>query len=250
MKVIQSFWTRNSGEILSLKGSWASLESSLSCWALNNELLNRFYDLELYTDSFGYHILVDVLGLKYDKVHFVFDEFEYPFDSRLWCYNKIYVYSIQSSPFLHVDGDVFIWRPFPKYLLQSEVVAQNIEIDLPNYVKCLEEINCTFEHVPKDYFKIVPGERVLASNAGIFGGQDVDVFKELRVTAYDFLSKNLSNIGKVSTGFLNIMSEQLPINKLAEKRNLSISFQLQSRRITLSLTIFIIYMTLRVGCVI
>lgn len=209
-----------------LTGSWCSLESSLGCWVLNNILLNRFYDIELYTDSSGRELLLNSLGLDYVKVNNHFDDYVYSFPPSLWCYNKVHVYSVQKSPFLHIDGDVFIWQKFPNLFLDAQLCAQNLEVNLPNYVQCLKEISDSNFIINNDFFSFEKNKDVLASNAGVFGGSKVELFENLRDVAHDFLSTNLDKIDLVSTGYLNIMSEQLPVNKLADISGFEISYLL------------------------
>ena len=51
------------------------------------------------------------------------------FDPSLWALAKLHTYGQQSEPFLHADGDVYIWEPFDKEFLESGIFAQNIEYD-------------------------------------------------------------------------------------------------------------------------
>ena len=42
---------------------------------------------------------------------------------------KLYTYSIQDKPFIHIDSDCFLWKQLPKYILDAELFAQNPETD-------------------------------------------------------------------------------------------------------------------------
>ena len=46
------------------------------------------------------------------------------YDENLWALAKIKAYQTMNVPFLHVDGDVFIWKPFDSKLLASGLIAQ------------------------------------------------------------------------------------------------------------------------------
>lgn len=227
MKIIQSFWTRNSFDLEQLKGSWLDHVYALMSWALSNHTITQFYDVELYTDDFGYDILVNKLELNYKKVHFVFNDYAYPFSDKLWCYNKLYTYSLQEESFLHIDGDVFIWKAFDDALLDSPLIAQNLEKNLPNYIECLAAMKVHFDYLPDYIFKNqLGGNDLLASNAGIFGGTHYDFFKQLRVEAFDLLDKNRAFFDKVPVGYMNIMSEQYLFDLLAEQHNIKINYLL------------------------
>ncbi len=227
MKIIQSFWTRNSFKLEQLQGSWLDHSYALMSWALSNHTITQFYDVELYTDDFGYDILVNKLGLNYKKVHFVFNHYPYPFSDKLWCYNKLYTYSLQEEPFLHIDGDVFIWKAFDDALLDSPLIAQNLEKNLPNYIECLAEMKVHFDYLPDYIFNNqLGGNDLLASNAGIFGGTNYSFFKQLRVEAFDLLDKNKDFFDRVPIGYMNIMSEQYLFDLLAEQNNIKINYLL------------------------
>ena len=87
--------------------------------------------MELYTDSAGYHILIEVLGLPYTKTHVVFDDFKCL--PHHWALAKIKTYSMQTEPFIHVDGDIYVPKPLPKDVEDAPLVAQNREIGTSYY---------------------------------------------------------------------------------------------------------------------
>ena len=123
MKIIQSFWSGKNNDIRDNRG-WLSYEYHWLGWILSCNQIRKFYDeVELYTDSFGYEVLIEKLQLPYTKVHVVLDEMnEYPKD--LWAIAKIKAYQLQDKPFLHVDGDVFIWEKFDEELLKQDIIVQ------------------------------------------------------------------------------------------------------------------------------
>lgn len=227
MKIVHTFWTRNHNNLEKIQGQWLDLSFSLMSWCLSHLTLSRFYEVELLTDDFGQEILVEMLGLDYDNTRLIFNDYEYPFDSKLWCFNKLYAYSLHQEPFLNVDGDVFIWKPFPEKLLQAPLIAQNLEMDLPAYVNCLR--------LMRKHFKVLPDliprrkekkEVLLAANAGIFGGTDTRFFKILYQEAFNMLDQNRAYFEKVPIGSMNIMSEQYLFYLLAEKLNIPIHYLL------------------------
>jgi hypothetical protein len=227
MKIVHTFWTRNHNNLEKLQGQWLDLSFSLMSWCLSNLTLSRFYEVELLTDDFGQEVLVEMLGLKYKSTRLIFNDYEYPFDSKLWCFNKLYAYSLHQEPFLNVDGDVFIWKPFPEKLLEAPLIAQNLEMDLPAYVNCLRLMRKHFKVLP-DLIPRRKGKKevLLASNAGIFGGTNTQFFKMLYREAFDMLDQNRAYFEKVPIGSMNIMSEQYLFYLLAEKMNIPIHYLL------------------------
>ena len=100
---------------------WAAPEYHLMSWALSCLQLNKIYgNAALYASSSGAKLLVDILGLPYNDVHITHDEFYLP-DKKLWALSKIHTYSLQNAPFVHLDGDVFIFLNF-----QNRYSAENL----------------------------------------------------------------------------------------------------------------------------
>ena len=110
MRIVQTFWS--GGKSLLQDGfGWLHPEYNLMSWALSCLSLREHYDeVALYTDSEGKRILIDKLHLPYTEVNVIFDDF--PCLPQHWALAKIKTYSIQTRPFLHVDGDVTFHIPF------------------------------------------------------------------------------------------------------------------------------------------
>lgn len=72
-------------------------------------------------------LLTDTLQLPYSKVYLTHDQLKL-IHTDLWALPKIYTYSLQKEPFLHIDGDVFLFHPFDSNLMESELIAQNVEV--------------------------------------------------------------------------------------------------------------------------
>ena len=108
MKIIQTFWSAGKSPLNHTYG-WPHAEYNLMSWTLSCCSLREHYDdVELYTDQRGYDVLIGMLRLPYTKVHVVYnDNLCLP---HHWAYAKIMTYSMQDTPFLHVDGDMY----FPK----------------------------------------------------------------------------------------------------------------------------------------
>jgi hypothetical protein len=61
----------------------------------------------LITDSDGAKILVDQLGLQFASVSTVLDDLANE-DPAWWSLGKLYAYSLQQEPFVHIDSDVYL----------------------------------------------------------------------------------------------------------------------------------------------
>ena len=124
MKIVQSFWTAGK-DATNYNFGWLSPLDHYLSWILSCNLLRKQYNhVSLVTDQQGYHILVEELGLPYTEVDTCLDSLV-EYKSHLWALAKIKAYSIQREPFIHVDGDVFIWE---HYGINASNL-QNISID-------------------------------------------------------------------------------------------------------------------------
>lgn len=191
MRIIQTFWTKNFVNN-NFRGGWLSDESNLMCWALSCLNAKKIYgNIELYTDKIGYDILINQFCLPYDKVHIVFDENDFmsSIPKELWALSKVYTYSLQTEPFIHIDGDFIFWN---KIDIEKNMLFQNLEIDLDFYQDTYELlsnkknnlINCSFTQCLDKQFNNN------AANLGIFGGYQVSFIKQYATDVLDFIKKN------------------------------------------------------------
>jgi hypothetical protein len=108
MKIVQTFWSSPHPAAHTMggvenTGGWLSAEYHWQSWALSVLQLRQFYDeVELVTDAAGKAILIDVLALPYTSVQVVLDEALAAYPHDLWALAKIYAYSIQTEPFIHI----------------------------------------------------------------------------------------------------------------------------------------------------
>ena len=122
MKIVQSFWSGNNWSLDKNYG-WYSSKYHWLGWVLSVNQLRKFYDeVELVTDRIGYEILINKLKLPYSKVHVILDDLN-QYNENLWALAKIKSYSFMNEPFLHVDGDVFIWEKFDEELLKQDIIV-------------------------------------------------------------------------------------------------------------------------------
>lgn len=207
MKIIQSFWSGQNTNIEDNRG-WLSYEYHWLGWILSCNQLVKFYtDVELYTDNFGYEILIQKLKLPYTKVNVVLNEInKYPKD--LWALAKIKTYELQKEPFLHVDGDVFIWDKFPKDFLQADLIAQNLENTTDYYREMWDKIVPHLKFIPEEINNYHTGKTNLGCNMGIIGGRDIAFFQKYTQKSFEFVDKNKDAWADFNLFNFNIFFEQ------------------------------------------
>ncbi len=230
MRIIQSFWSKpffadGAPELnYRSKGGWISSKIFFMSFALSCLRLAKYYkDVHLVTDLIGKKILIDEMGLPYNSVSTELETLK-DFDEGLWALGKLYTYGNQTQPFLHVDSDFFIWQPFEKTLLNSDLIAQNAELfhEMDFYDVICKQVDNTFSYIPKIAGEYVRNGGHLGGvsgyNAGIFGGNDVELFKILSQTAFDTIEKNHKHLKDVNLGLLNVFLEQGMFLCLATQR--------------------------------
>lgn len=231
MKFLHTLWTgppnfAEENNLIHMKAGWLSCEYHWMSWALSClQAVNVFGEINLVTDLKGREILIDQLRLPYTTISTALENTLDHCHPSLWSLAKIYTYGIQTEPFLHLDGDVFIWHKPEAEFLNSRLIAQNMDKNLPFYADVLNEINGNFSYIPPLFLKenYEHGD-IYASNAGLLGGNDNTFFKEYSRQAFEFIDRNKDDLGKVNTGALNFIFEQYLFCQLADKEDIPISY--------------------------
>lgn len=186
MNAVQSFWiTKDSVK----SGGWINTRFEYISWSLSYYLLKKnFRNIHLHCNSEGHQMLITELGLPYDAVYKTLDGKAHIIE-KSWVLAKIFTYSIQETPFVHVDGDVF-WFTLPdEDFFEAEVFAQNLEMDEPMYKNVWLSLRKHMADLP-EYLKTPNAGMALSANAGIMGGKNFRIFREFYQEAISFFEKN------------------------------------------------------------
>ena len=203
---------------------WAAPEYHLMGWALSCLLLHKLYgNITLYANSPAARLLIDTLQLPYNKVCLTHDRLTL-IHPDLWALPKIYTYSLQEQPFLHIDGDVFLFNPFDSELLRGELIAQNLETATDRYyIPVQKELMRYFTFFPpcvkKDFES---GHPVQSVNAGILGGCNVSFFHDYADSAFEYIHKNADKLKYVNVGRINVFLEQHLFRASAREKDIPI----------------------------
>lgn len=209
MNIVQTCWSCNQSDLLKFSAGWLSAEYNIMSWTLSALQLNKFYSkLTLYADSTSARMLKDTLQLPYSEVFADMDSME-EYHPGLWALPKVITYARQDSPFLHVDGDVFIWKPFSERLLGGSLIAQNEEGATLYYENMLRSLESELKYFPPELIQHrKSGEPIHAFNAGILGGHDIKFFKGFTEKAIEFVNRNKDRLSAINASNFNIFFEQ------------------------------------------
>lgn len=199
MKIIQSFWTRPR----------RPEPDDLVRWALSVTLAKKHFGrVELHTDSVGKELLVDRLRLPYDEVYLTLDKISEDIKIDFWAFGKLLAYQAaakQGEPFLHIDDDVFLFKPFRKEILEAPIVAQCVE-PFCYYRSSLKMLP------PRMRNRVLPESSWRAYNLGVVGGSDTQFLGRYADRAVRF-AEELSQL-RESTGWHNTVFEQAMFGKV------------------------------------
>jgi hypothetical protein len=125
MRAVWSFWTL---PYSTRRGfSWEHDRTHLLSWILSVGLARPHFDsIALHTDDAGAALLVDRLGLQFDRVSTSLNQLRNQ-DPDWWMQGKLHTYAEQDEPFVHLDSDVYLFKPLPARILAAPVLAQNPE---------------------------------------------------------------------------------------------------------------------------
>ena len=110
MRSVWSFWTP---PFQARKGRvWRKPLHHFLAWGISLSAARRHYpETVLVTDQAGKKLLIDALvGLQFTAVSTELDCLR-TVDPDWWALGKLVAYSIQDQPFIHLDTDVFLWKP-------------------------------------------------------------------------------------------------------------------------------------------
>ncbi len=190
---------------------YSSLEAFSIAWAASLFSIKKFHgNVELYTNDHGYRLLIEALRLPYFKVHLLQIEVS---NAQPFSLSKLYVYSIQQEPFVHLDGDVILFKPIQTENSNAVLVEFEISDNFTSYVDHLFRINhMTATSEIGAMMKSSP----IMYNFGIFGGYPF----ELIANQSHRILKCFSEAKWENVWFESIAIEQLCLSTLLSKNEI------------------------------
>lgn len=225
--IVQSYWTKplfisNDTSCHRIDGGWGSTFVALCAYAYSGLSISKFYpETVLYTDDYGIKIFGEILGIPYANIYTDLNKLDV--HPSLWALGKVYTYSLQTRPFIHIDNDIFIWSKLPKSIEEASLCCQNREMLTKDYLKALNMMREDFQTIPSLFHR---DPTIQSINAGILGGHNIDFisnYSNLILETYKSYRKEFE-YRKLESGYYNIILEQLSFAKLAKEKNERITF--------------------------
>jgi hypothetical protein len=194
MRGVWSYWSL---PYRSRRGfSWREERTHALSWILSVELARaHFESTTLHTDDEGARLLIDELGLPFDHVNLSLNRLRNE-DADWWMQGKLQTYADQQEPFVHLDSDVYLFKPLPDRITSAPVLAQNPEPVGPGMIwydveACEVAIRSRGDgFIPPEwtwYRTFFPGERQQAACCGIFGGHHLSFIHDYAQTVLSLL---------------------------------------------------------------
>jgi hypothetical protein len=189
MRAVWSFW---SVPFLARRSiTWCTPLHHLLAWGLSLRLARQHYpETMLVTDRAGKKLLVEQLGLPFVHVSTDLEQLA-DVDPGWWALGKFIAYSLQDRPFVHVDTDVFLWKPLPIAVAQSPIFTQCPEFYANESKPSVRAIEQAFTQqntqLPVEWkWARARGQRYFREeNCGILGGTHVDFIRHYSRTGLD-----------------------------------------------------------------
>lgn len=192
MNAVYSFWSKPFDKF---GGGFNSSRHLLSSLAFSVIHATGFDQKVLYTDR--PELLAPCLPL-FDRVEVI----DFPdVDEKHWAVSKIYVYSLQNQPFLHIDNDVFFLKGTPAKVFSAQAIAQSVETKEDFWHNYFPQYNLVAKYgkFPKHWVFDWPfSDNIFSYNAGVLGGINLDFIHEYADTALEYMS-HFPNEGDINT---------------------------------------------------
>jgi hypothetical protein len=193
MRAVWSFWSRPFQSYY--QGNWCNPLYHLLSWVVSVHAARQHYpETALVTDRAGKRLLVEQLGLPFSEVSTALERLR-EHDPGWWALGKIVAYGVQTSPFIHIDSDVYLWKRLPEHLEAAPVFGQWPEhfVAQQSYYRPEDieaALNATGGILPVEWeWARSCGPDLRAENCGIIGGTEVAFLRHYARTALELVER-------------------------------------------------------------
>lgn len=182
---VQTFWLKEGDTSWQF---WGNKQNLMVSCSLSYFLLKKHFNrVHLVCNEYGKRFMTEELGLKFDKIQMIEHE-ETELSDFVWSIHKLYAYAIQKEPFVHIDTDFFLFEKPSEEYLDTDIFAQNLEINHPVYTDMRTKSVQLGLKLPN--YILEAKHPAVALNVGIVGGKNLAFFKDFYVLAKNMLEEN------------------------------------------------------------
>lgn len=226
MQFVQSFWSKPIFES-TYKGDWnhrffggfPNKFLFFCAWTYSCLTIKKYYpNLHLVTDQLGITLFRDSLQLPYQSFSTELDNLN-GYHHGLWALGKLYTYRSRSTPFCHLDGDVFLFGKVLDSLLIHPLFCQSYDYNSAQYAEIHPYVHKHFKSVPQD-FNANDISTTRLYNVGVIGGTDLKLIHYYCDKAFELIDHNQENLDAMNIGLLNLYYEQFLLSNIAKNRGI------------------------------
>lgn len=219
MKIVFTFWSRAK--------PFTQISFLKEMAAVSNFFAQKHgYETVLYTDDLGENFLYKI---PYNNILRLPDNILNKFPNCIWNMGKVLTTSYINEPFIHLDLDLFLYKPIKEEFFKKEAVFFHEEIWMD---KTLLDTSFIIKKFPKNLIN----KSYRSYNCAMFGGTNYKAFNQAAkevcmfiIENADFLNKmhiqqeKLKNKGLVDNHlYLSYLVEQLWIPNLLKNNGINI----------------------------
>jgi hypothetical protein len=227
MRAVWSYWTRP----YRARTGWGfrSEIEHLASWALSVwTAACHFSETLLVTDRAGADLLVDGLGLRFSAVRVELDSLAAPLG--LWNAGKLQAARVAAGmgdPFVHVDADLFLWKPLPDRILRAPLLGESLyrTSDFVSVDQCGRAIEAAGGALPAAW-----GRADQSVACGVFGGADLDTIGEWLAAAGPLYAEPAAAALAAATPSAPMIPEEYLFRQTALARGVPIETVFKSER--------------------
>lgn len=222
-RAIYSLWTKPMDAELRFN----SEQSLMECFALSVNCAKKWFkEVHLITDYKGKE-LVDDYNLTFDEINTDLEHVLKNVNKKNWAIGKIYACKIQDKPFIHIDSDVFLFKPLPETFLSKDAGFQNLEPHTyhafyGNMISCDKNNYKT----PAKWYNFPDDKNGKSFNCGIIFFNRLDILDEWWEEALKYANyyDKLGGFGDVVWDLPSLIFEQHFIASICKSHELNIGF--------------------------
>lgn len=143
-----------------------------------------------------------------------------------WALAKVKAYSLQTEPFLHIDGDIYLTQPLPQSITEARLIAQNKERCTEYYRGMIDRfLSVDGLKLAPQFAEVLKSDNVPSYNLGFCGGNDLGFFGRFCGEVEKFFRDNDFNGEKFRNADIsaNVVYEQMFFSIMARDEGTEIT---------------------------
>lgn len=197
MKVIFTYWSQAKSESNQFLKEFAAVSNFFA--------QKHGYETILYTDDLGENYFYKI---AYNNILRLPDNILNQFPKRIWNMGKVLTTSLMHEPFIHLDLDLFLYKPIQEEFFNKEAIFFHEE---PWMDKVLLDTSFIIKKRPQN---LINNNSYRSYNCAMFGGTNYQAFRESAQDVCNFVIENADFLDKMAEQQIKLYKKRLVKNVL------------------------------------